>query len=150
MNYRITNNTDKLGKRDDNYNTTLKITYTDEMEKKELFLKPGNVLYFKTNSLPLSVHKLRVQNLVSVEEISDRELKDIQTKKETNKKTSTTTTTTKKPKSKTKKKSTSKKSTTKKSTTSGSTSKKSINTSSSTKYNTDKDEDNLSDVFGEE
>lgn len=120
--YKITNITDSLGKRDANYNTTLKITYVDEMVKKTILLKPKNTIYFTTKSLPLSVHRFRVKKLVSVAEISDKELKHVKendvSKSQSNKKTSTTTTTTKKPKSTTRKKTTSSKSkTSKKSTT---------------------------------
>lgn len=96
--YKITNITDKLGKRDVNNNSTLNISFVDEMIPKTIPLKPSDVMYFTGEYLPLSVHRLRVKNLVSVIEISERELKDIQdTKKAKNNKT-TTTTTTKKPK----------------------------------------------------
>lgn len=103
--YRITNITNKLGKRDDNFNTTLNITYVDNMEKKKISLKPQNNLYLIIKSLPLSVRKLRMKKLITVEEISNKEFEAIQ-RNENSKKSSkgvTTTTTTKKTKTKSKK-----------------------------------------------
>ena len=143
--YRITNITDKLGKRDDNFNKTLKISYTDEMVKKELHLKPKDTVYFTADSLPLSVHKFRVKNLVSVSEISQKELEDIREKKKLNnksqKETSTTTSTsTKKPKSTTSKKSSNKSTTSSKSSSSRSSSKSSYSKSTTT-TTTEKEED---------
>jgi len=126
--YKITNISDKLGKRDNNYNSTLKISYINEMVKKNIDLKPNNTIYFKANSLPLSVQKFKIKKLVSVNEISEKEFNNIKQNKKSKQK-STTTSTTKKPKKSTKKssykKSTSsnKKSTTKKSTTTTTTSK---------------------------
>jgi hypothetical protein len=132
--YKITNITDKLGKRDNNYNNILKISYVDEMVKKNIELKPNNTIYFKANSLPLSVQKFKIKNLVSVNEISEKEFNDIkQNKKTKQKSTTTTTSTTKKPKKSSYKKSTTKKSSYKKSTT-----KKSSSNSKSTTTSTNK------------
>lgn len=117
--YKITNITDNLGKRDVNYNKTLKIDYVDDMMRKTIDLPTQEVVYLTTDDLPLSVHKLRVKNLVTVVEISAQELKSIindnkpkkvekDTSKKVNtnkpkKKSTTTTTTTKKNTSSTRK-----------------------------------------------
>lgn len=112
--YEITNITDRLGKRDANFNKTLKISYIDDMFEKTLNLKPSETIYFQIDSLPLSVRKYKVKNLVSVREISEGEFSKIKennnskSKPASSKKTTTTTTTTKKPKSTSRKKSTTK------------------------------------------
>jgi len=92
--YKITNITDKLGKRDVNFNSTLSIKYIDEMEKKTISLKPKHTIYYTTSSLPLSLHKYRVKGLVSIEEVSDKELEKIKGVNNTESKENTTTTTT--------------------------------------------------------
>lgn len=99
--YKVTNITSGLGKRDSNFNTTLKIDYVDEMMKKNILLKPNDVLYFTTDKLPLSLHRYRVKQLVSISEISDKELSSVlkgksDVPKSVVKKQVTTTTTTKK------------------------------------------------------
>lgn len=76
--YKITNITDTLGKRDVNFNKTLKIDYIDNMIKKTILLKPKDSLFFTTKSLPLSLHKFRMKNLINVSEINDKEFKNIQ------------------------------------------------------------------------
>lgn len=73
--YEIKNITHFLGKRDINFNTTLKIEYIDEMVKKNIELKPREVLYLTARSLPVSLIKYRIKGLVSVVEISGKELK---------------------------------------------------------------------------
>ena len=73
-NYKITNLTNTAGKRDLKYNTTLSISYVDQMQKKTLQVKPGETVFLQIRSLPLSVHQLRVKKLISVVEISANEL----------------------------------------------------------------------------
>ena len=136
--YEITNITDRLGKRDANFNKTLKISYIDNMFEKTFNLKPNEIIYFQIDSLPLSVRKYKVKNLVSVREISEGEFSNI---KENNKSKSTpsketTTTTTKKPKSTSKKKYT-----TKSGASTKSTSRKSSYSKSTTTTTTEKEED---------
>lgn len=97
--YKITNLTGGLGKRDNSYNKTLDITYVDNMERKTMHLKPNDTIYFTTNTIPTSIHNLRVRGLISVVEISDKQLINIQsggskTNKITPQVKSTTTTTT--------------------------------------------------------
>lgn len=72
--YKITNITNLLGKRDINYNSTLKIKYVDEMIRKTVDLKSNEVIFLSITSLPLSVHRLRIKNLVSVIEVANKEL----------------------------------------------------------------------------
>jgi|JFJP01.1.fsa_nt_gi hypothetical protein len=75
--YKITNLTNTVGKRETKFNSILDIDYVDSMVKKTIKVKPGETVYLTIGSLPLSVHRLRVKNLVSVVEIDDTELKNI-------------------------------------------------------------------------
>jgi len=75
-NYKITNLTDTLAKRSARHDAILNIDYVDEMTKKSIKIKPGETVFLKINSLPLSVHRLRVKKLISVVEVSDNELKN--------------------------------------------------------------------------
>lgn len=68
--YKITNITDKLGKRHHSFNMTVKIKYVDSMINKSVDLKAGKSMFLTIESLPLSVHRLRVQGHVIVEELS--------------------------------------------------------------------------------
>lgn len=72
--YKITNITNLANKRDFKFNSVLDIEYVDNMVKKVVKIKPGNTVYLTVSSLPLSVHKLRVKNLITVVEISASEL----------------------------------------------------------------------------
>jgi hypothetical protein len=74
--YKITNLTNTAGKRDFRFNSSLDIEYVDNMIKKTVSVKPGASLYLTVSSLPMSVHKLRVKNLISVIEVSAKELAD--------------------------------------------------------------------------
>lgn len=69
--YKITNITNFLGKRDYNYNSNLDIEFVDNMMKKAVTIKPNDDVYLTISSLPLSVHRLRVKNLISVLEVSE-------------------------------------------------------------------------------
>jgi hypothetical protein len=75
--YKIINITDKLGKRAANYNSTLKISYVDRMERKTMMLKPNEEVYFTTDSLPISLHKFRVKGFVSISDVTDKELRKL-------------------------------------------------------------------------
>jgi hypothetical protein len=72
--YKITNITHLAGKREVKYNSTIDIEYVDEMSKKIISVKPNETVYLTVPSLPLSVHRLRVKNLITVMEISTAEL----------------------------------------------------------------------------
>ena len=72
--YKITNITNLLGKRDLNFNSTLKIKYVDEMRKKTVELKPQEVMFLSITNLPLSVHRLRIKKLVSVTQVANKEM----------------------------------------------------------------------------
>jgi hypothetical protein len=74
--YRITNLTNTAGKRDFKFNSQLDIEYVDNMIRKTVTVKPGASLYLTVPSLPMSVHKLRAKNLISVVEVSAKELAD--------------------------------------------------------------------------
>jgi hypothetical protein len=75
-NYKITNLTNLAGKRDIKFNSVLDIDYVDNMKKKSIKVKPGETVFLQINSLPTSVHKLRVRKLISVVEVSNTELKN--------------------------------------------------------------------------
>ena len=72
--YKITNITNLAGKRDFKFNSALDVEYVDDMVKKVVKIKPGDSIFLTTNSLPLSVHRLRVKGLVTVVQISQSEL----------------------------------------------------------------------------
>lgn len=72
--YKITNVTNLAGKRDSKYNMTLDIEYIDNRTKKIINLKAGESVFLTVSSLPLSVHRLRIKNLVVISEVSATEL----------------------------------------------------------------------------
>lgn len=72
--YKITNVTNLAGKRDSKYNMALDIEYIDNRTKKTINLKAGDSVYLTVNSLPLSVHRLRIKNLIVISEVSAAEL----------------------------------------------------------------------------
>lgn len=72
--YKITNITNLAGKRDFKFNSELDIEYVDNITKKTVKVKPGDTIYLTVSSLPLSVHRLRVKNLITVAEVSAAEL----------------------------------------------------------------------------
>ena len=82
--FKITNITNLASKRDFKYNSILNIDYVDKMAKKIISIKPGDTAYLTISSLPLSVHRLRVKNLITVDEIDSIEfaksMKNIKTK----------------------------------------------------------------------
>lgn len=72
--YKITNISQLAAKRDAKYNSIIDIEYVDEMVKKIISVKPNETIYLTVSSLPLSVHRLRIKNLITVNEISASEL----------------------------------------------------------------------------
>ena len=82
--FKIINITNLASKRDFKYNSILDIDYVDKMTKKIISIKPGDTAYLTIPSLPLSVHRLRVKNLITVDEIDSIEfaksMKNIKTK----------------------------------------------------------------------
>ena len=72
--YKITNITHLAGKRDFKANSELDIEYVDNMLKRIVKVKPGKSIFLTIGTLPLSVHRLRVKNLITVEEVSATEL----------------------------------------------------------------------------
>lgn len=75
--YKITNVTNLASKRDHKYNSTLDIDYIDGMVRKTVKVKPGNSLYLTVPALPLSVHRLRVKNLITVTEANITKLENV-------------------------------------------------------------------------
>ncbi len=74
--FKITNITNLAGKRDAKFNSTLKIEYISGMKKLSIPVKAGETIFLKTDSLELSIHKLRVNNLIIVSEITEQELNE--------------------------------------------------------------------------
>lgn len=75
--YKITNITNHANKRDYKYNSVLDIEYVDNMTKKIISVKPNDTIWLTVRSLPLSVRKLRIKNLITVTEVSDHELANV-------------------------------------------------------------------------
>lgn len=73
-NYKITNITNLASKRDSKYNSSIDIEYIDDMSKKIITIKPNESIILSVSSLPLSVHRLRVKNFITVVEISKNQL----------------------------------------------------------------------------
>jgi len=73
--YKITNLTNQLGRRDSKYNSVVDIEYIDNRAKKVAKVKPGETVFLSVQSLPLSVHRLRVKNVITVSEVSAAELR---------------------------------------------------------------------------
>lgn len=71
--YKITNITNLAGKRDFKYNSDLEFDVIDNMVNKSIKIKPGDTIFLTVQSLPLSIHNLRVKNLITVTEVSEME-----------------------------------------------------------------------------
>ena len=72
--YKITNITNLLAKRNRKFNITIAIEYIDKMTKKIINVKPNDSVYLTISTLPLSIHRLRIKNLIIVTEITATEL----------------------------------------------------------------------------
>lgn len=70
--YKITNVTNLVGKRDPRFNSVVNVEYIDGRTKKIITLRPSESVFLTVQSLPLSVHRLRIKKLV---EVSTAELK---------------------------------------------------------------------------
>jgi hypothetical protein len=80
--FKIRNITDRLGKRHSKKDTAVVITFNDGVSKKECRVNVGDNFLIKTNNLPISIHKLRAQNLISVVSINENEFnKDLNKQK---------------------------------------------------------------------
>jgi hypothetical protein len=75
--YKITNITHIGVRRDFKFNSELDIEYVDNMSKKIIKLKPGKSIYLSIKTLPLSVHRLRLKGLITVEEVDATELAQV-------------------------------------------------------------------------
>ena len=71
--YKITNVTNLAGKRDSMYNRVVDIEYIDNRMKKLINLKAGDTVYLTVNSLPLSIHRLRMKGLILIDEVNQSE-----------------------------------------------------------------------------
>jgi len=72
--FKITNITNQAGKRDFKYNSILDIEYVDGMSKKTAKIRPGDTMFLTVSTLPLSVQRLKLQNLITVVQIDAAEL----------------------------------------------------------------------------
>ena len=72
--YKITNTTNLVGKRDPKFNSVANIEYIDNRTKKVIALKAGDSVFLTVSSLPLSIHRLRIKNLIEIVEVSAAEL----------------------------------------------------------------------------
>lgn len=72
--YKITNISNLVGKRDNKFNSNVEIEYVDGIVKKTINIKPSETIFLTIDSLPLSIHRLRVKNLISVLEVGEHEL----------------------------------------------------------------------------
>ena len=97
MIYKITNITNLVGKRDPKHNSLVNIEYVDGRTKKTMSLKAGEEVFISVQSLPLSVHRLRIKKLVQIAEASDAELRRFERSKTIAKKPAAKKTTAKKP-----------------------------------------------------
>ena len=75
--YKITNITNLSAKRDFKHNSPLEISYVDNLTLKKITIKAGKSIYLTVKSLPMSVRKLRVENLITVVEVSDAEFANL-------------------------------------------------------------------------
>jgi hypothetical protein len=71
--YKITNITNLAGKRDSKFNMVVNIEYIDNRIKKVINLKAGDFVFLGVDSLPLSVHRLRIKKLINIDEINATE-----------------------------------------------------------------------------
>ena len=79
--YKITNVTNLVGKRDPKHNSVVNIDYVDNRTKKTLVLKAGEEVFISVQSLPLSVHRLRIKKLIEIAEVSPALLRKTAPKK---------------------------------------------------------------------
>lgn len=82
--YKITNVTNSLGKRDMHFNTTLNVEYVDKFEKKIIKIEPNETIILTIDTLPLSLQRLKLRNLITIIPINSNELKkehDVKKKK---------------------------------------------------------------------
>lgn len=75
--YKITNITNLVGKRDVKFNSNIDIEYIDNMSKKIITVKPGDTIFLTIPTLPISIQRLRIKNMVTVVEITQTELNKI-------------------------------------------------------------------------
>lgn len=75
--YKITNITNLVGRRDSKFNSVVDIEYIDNRIKKTIKLMAGETVYLTINSLPLSIHRLRIKKLISIGKINAIELAKI-------------------------------------------------------------------------
>ena len=68
--YKVRSLTSKLSKRHAMKDATLNIEYRESFKQKKYELTPNGVLYISSPSLPVNLHKLRMQKMVTIVELS--------------------------------------------------------------------------------
>ncbi len=76
-NYKISNITDKLNKRDVNYNKIIDFKFVDGMYVRHIKIEPGDFVVLTISKLPISVQKYKLKNLINIEIIGDDVLKNL-------------------------------------------------------------------------
>jgi len=71
--FKIRNVTDSLGKREIRFNSDLDVEFITGFVKDSIVLKPNQQLYMKTKTLPITLHKMRLQGLISIVEVDSKE-----------------------------------------------------------------------------
>jgi hypothetical protein len=75
--YKITNITNLAHKRDVKFNSVVNLEYVDDRQKKSINIKAGETVYLTVQSLPLSIHRLRIKKLIDVVEVSAAEINKV-------------------------------------------------------------------------
>lgn len=75
--YKITSLTNMLGKRELKSNSVLEFDYVEGMINRTVKIWPGSSVFLNISSLPLSLQKLRVKNLIAISEITEMEMNQV-------------------------------------------------------------------------
>lgn len=71
--YKIKNMTGSLGKRDKNKNKVLNIEFLNKFEKNTYTLGINDTIYLKLETIPLTLHQLRINGFINIIQISENE-----------------------------------------------------------------------------
>ena len=76
-NYKIVNITNKLDKRNPNFNSILVLEYTENMIKKSISIGPDQEVVMSLNSLPQNISQMKMKKLIIVDEINGYQVNKI-------------------------------------------------------------------------
>lgn len=71
VNYKITNITKNLDRRNPVYNSIVTLEYPENMMKKTVSVNPDQQIVIVLSSLPQTINHLRMNNLIMIEEINE-------------------------------------------------------------------------------